>query len=111
MITFAHTQTHTHLHQRLLLLILMSLYTHTHTHTHKPSLIPKPTHLQWILGADSDDMVLVGAELAAPGASLTDPFDEARLVCALHRPATAARAEQLPLQDTHISSYQYTQTV
>ena len=56
-------------------------------------------------------MVLVGAELAAPGASLTDPFDEARLVCALHRPATAARAEQLPLQDTHISSYQYTQTV
>lgn len=41
-------------------------------------------HLQWVLGADRQDLVLEVAELTAPGAPLTDPADEAGLVCAAH---------------------------
>lgn len=47
-------------------------------------------HLQGVLGADSNDLVLIVAELARPGASLTDPFNETRLVGTAHRAATAA---------------------
>lgn len=37
-------------------------------------------HLQWILGADGDDLILVVAQLTGPGASLADPLDEAGLM-------------------------------
>lgn len=57
-------------------------------------------YLQWVLGADGQDLVLEVAELAAPGASLADPADEAGLMGAAHRAVTAAGAQQLALQDT-----------
>lgn len=57
-------------------------------------------YLQRVLGADGQDLVLEVAELAAPGAPLADPSDEAGLVGAAHRAVTAAGAQQLPLQDT-----------
>lgn len=57
-------------------------------------------YLQWVLGADGKDLVLEVAELAAPGASLADPADEAGLMGAAHRAVTAAGAQQLALQDT-----------
>lgn len=57
-------------------------------------------YLQWVFGADCQDLVLEVAQLTAPGASLTDPADKAGLVCAAHRTVTATRAQQLPLQDT-----------
>lgn len=44
-------------------------------------------------------MVLVVAQLAAPAAPLADPLDEAGLVRALDGAITAARAQQLPLQE------------
>lgn len=37
-------------------------------------------HLQWILGADGDDLILVVAQFTGPGASLADPLDEAGLM-------------------------------
>lgn len=55
-------------------------------------------YLQRILCAYGNDVVLVVAQLTAPAAPLTDPLDEARLVRALDRAITAARAQQLPLQ-------------
>lgn len=58
--------------------------------------LPAP-HLQWVLGADRQDLVLEVAEFTAPGASLTDPADEAGLVGAAHGAVTAARAQELPL--------------
>jgi hypothetical protein len=45
---------------------------------------PLAPHLQWVLGADSQDLVLEVAEFTAPGAPFTDPADEARLMCAAH---------------------------
>lgn len=59
---------------------------------------PSP-YLQGVLGADGQDLVLEVAELAAPGASLADPADEAGLMGAAHGAVTAAGAQQLPLQD------------
>lgn len=50
-------------------------------------------YLQWVLGADGQDLVLEVAELAAPRASLTDPADEAGLMGAAHRAVTAAGAQ------------------
>ena len=57
------------------------------------------TYLQWVLGADGQDLVLEVAQLTAPGASLADPADEAGLVGAAHGAAAATRAQQLPLQE------------
>lgn len=57
------------------------------------------THLQRVLGADGEDLVLEVAELAAPRAPLADPADEAGLVRAAHGPGAPARAQQLPLQE------------
>lgn len=54
-------------------------------------------HLQWILGADGDDLILVVAQLTGPGASLADPLDEAGLMGAADGAAAPARAQQLPL--------------
>jgi hypothetical protein len=71
--------------------------TYTHMRTHKQIL-----YLQWVLGADGQDLVLEVAELTTPGASLADPADEAGLVSTAHRAVTATRAQQLPLQDTDI---------
>ena len=56
-------------------------------------------YLQWILGADRQDLILEVAELTAPGAPLTDPADEAGLVRAAHRAVTAAGAQELPLEE------------
>lgn len=56
-------------------------------------------YLQWVFGANGQNLVLEVAELAAPGASLTDPADEAGLVSTAHGAVTATRAQQLPLQD------------
>ena len=56
-------------------------------------------YLQWVLGADGQDLVLEVAQLTAPGASLADPADEAGLVGAADRAGAATRAQQLPLQD------------
>lgn len=58
-------------------------------------------YLQWVFGADGQDLVLKVAELTAPGASFTDPADKAGLVSTAHRAITATRAQQLPLQDTN----------
>lgn len=41
-------------------------------------------YLQWVLGADGQNLVLEIAELAAPGASLADPADEAGLMGTAH---------------------------
>lgn len=60
-------------------------------------------YLQWVFGADGQDLVLEVAELTAPGASFTDPADKAGLVSTAHRAITATRAQQLPLQDTESS--------
>ena len=60
---------------------------------------PVGVYLQRVLGADGQDLVLEVAELAAPGSSLADPADEAGLVGAAHGAVTAARAQQLALQD------------
>lgn len=60
-------------------------------------------YLQWVFGADSQDLVLEVAELTAPGASFTDPPDKAGLVSTADRAITATRAQQLPLQDTESS--------
>ncbi len=49
-------------------------------------------YLQWVLGADGQDLVLEVAELTAPGASLTDPADKAGLVGTAHGAITATRA-------------------
>lgn len=57
-------------------------------------------YLQWVFGADGQDLVLEVAQLTAPGASFTDPADKAGLVGAAHRAITATGAQQLPLQDT-----------
>lgn len=57
-------------------------------------------YLQWVFGADGQDLVLEVAELTAPGPSFTDPADKAGLVGAAHRAITATGAQQLPLQDT-----------
>lgn len=58
-----------------------------------------PVHLERVLCAYGDDVVLVVAQLAAPAAALADPLDEARLVRALDRAVAAARAQQLTLQE------------
>lgn len=63
----------------------------------RPACSPQ-LYLQRILCAYGNDVVLVVAQLTAPAAPLTDPLDEARLVRALDRAITAARAQQLPLQ-------------
>lgn len=57
-------------------------------------------YLQWVFGADGQDLVLEVAELTAPGPSFTDPADKAGLVGAAHRAITATGAQQLSLQDT-----------
>lgn len=57
-------------------------------------------YLQWVFGADSQDLVLEVAELTAPGAPFTDPPDKAGLMSTAHRAITATRAQQLPLQET-----------
>lgn len=59
-----------------------------------------PRYLERVLGADGQDLVLEVAELAAPGAPLADPADEAGLMGAAHGAVAAAGAQQLPLQDT-----------
>ena len=41
-------------------------------------------HLQWVLGADGNDLIFVVAELTGPGTSLADPLDEAGLVGAAY---------------------------
>ena len=73
--------------------------------THEATLTVSTTvsYLQWVLGADCQDLVLEVAELTAPGAPLTDPADKAGLVGAAHRARTATRAQQLPLQGTKSS--------
>lgn len=60
-------------------------------------------YLQWVFGADGQDLVLEVAELTAPGASFTDPPDKAGLVSTADRAITATRAQQLPLPDTESS--------
>lgn len=55
-------------------------------------------YLQWILGADGQDLVLEVAELAAPRASLADPANQTGLVSTTDRAIAAARTQQLPLQ-------------
>lgn len=60
-------------------------------------------YLQWVFGADGQDLVLAVAEFTAPGASLTYPADEAGLVSAAHGAIAATGAQQLPLQDTNSS--------
>lgn len=57
-------------------------------------------YLEWVIGADGYHVVLVVAELTAPGAPLTDPLDEAGLMGTADRPTAATRAQQLPLWDT-----------
>ncbi|TNN84459.1 hypothetical protein EYF80_005159 [Liparis tanakae] len=49
------------------------------TQTTIPTALPvtPAAHLKWVLGADGNDLIFVVAELAGPGSSLTDPFDEA----------------------------------
>lgn len=56
-------------------------------------------HLQWVLGADRQDLVLEVTELTAPGAPLADPADEAGLVRAAHGAVAAAGAQELPLEE------------
>lgn len=58
-----------------------------------------PPHLQWVLGADRQDLVLEVTELTAPGAPLADPADEAGLVSAAHGAIAAAGAQELPLEE------------
>lgn len=41
-------------------------------------------HLQRVLSADGNDLILVVAQLTGPRASLTDPLDEAGLVGATY---------------------------
>ena len=60
---------------------------------------PLAPHLQGILGADRQDLVLEVAELTAPGAPLADPADEAGLVRAAHGAVAAAGAQELPLEE------------
>lgn len=55
-------------------------------------------HLQWVLGADGDDLVFIVAELARPGPSLADPLDETGVVGTAHRATAPTRAQQLPLE-------------
>lgn len=62
------------------------------------SLVLAP-HLQWVLGADGQDLILEVAELTAPGAPLANPADEAGLVRAAHGAVTAAGAQELPLEE------------
>lgn len=57
-------------------------------------------YLQWVLGADGQDLVLEVAELTAPGAPFAYPSDETRLVSAAHRAVAATGTQQLPLQET-----------
>lgn len=56
-------------------------------------------HLQWVLGADRQDLILEVAELTAPGAPLANPAYEAGLVRAAHGAVTAAGAQELPLEE------------
>lgn len=42
------------------------------------------SYLEGIFGADGQHLVFEVAQLAAPGASLTDPADETRLMGAAH---------------------------
>lgn len=58
-------------------------------------------YLQWVFGADGQNLVLEVAEFAAPGTPLTNPADEAGLMGTTHGAITATRAQQLPLQDKH----------
>lgn len=62
----------------------------------RPVLAP---HLQWVLGADRQDLVLEVAELTAPRAPLADPADEAGLVRAADGAVAAAGAQELPLEE------------
>ena len=55
-------------------------------------------YLQWVFGADGQDLVLEVAELTAPWAPLADPADEAGLMGAAHGAVTPAGAQQLPLK-------------
>lgn len=60
---------------------------------------PRIPHLQGVLGADCQDLVLEVAKLTAPGAPLADPADEAGLVSAPHGAVAAAGAQELPLEE------------
>lgn len=55
------------------------------------------SHLPGLLHLDGNDMEPVAAELAGPGATLADPFQEALLVGVADRPVTSTRVQQLPL--------------
>lgn len=48
-------------------------------------------YLQWILGADGQNLVLEVAELAAPRTSLADPANQTGLVSTADRTIAAAR--------------------
>jgi len=50
-------------------------------------------YLQWILGADGQDLILEVAELTTPGASLAYPSDETGLMGAAHRTVTTTGAQ------------------
>lgn len=63
-------------------------------------IVPQYLYLQWVFGANGQNLVLEVAELTAPGASLTDPADKAGLVGTAHGASTPTRAQQFPLQDT-----------
>ena len=90
---------------------MYTLKVTTETKNHlksKYSFLRERLYLQWVLGADGQNLVLEVADLTAPGASLTDPADKAGLVSTAHRASTATRAQQLPLQDTKSSCMGHT---
>ena len=64
-------------------------------------------HLQWVLGADGNNVVFVVAEFTRPGAPLADPLDEAGLVSAAHRPTAAAWDSAAPPADTWRKTHDY----
>lgn len=49
------------------------------------------------------DMVSIAAELAGPGTPLTDPLQQAQLMCIPNRPITSAGVQQLPLKRKQFS--------
>lgn len=61
---------------------VMGPHPDIHIYTH--SVGKWTAHLQRVLSADGNDLILVVAQLTGPRASLTDPLDEAGLVGATY---------------------------